>query len=96
MISLDGSFNGDATALLRLPAIVSVHPHMDVLGLWESPQQDDSYRVPILEVEQAIRDATKSYKVLEIVADPFRWARSPSSSNPRASRSWSSTRHRPG
>ena len=74
VISLDGSFNGDATALLV--ATVSPTPHVDVLGLWESPRGDDTYRVPVLEVEQAIRDAAKRYKVVEVVADPFRWARS--------------------
>ncbi len=74
IISLDGSFNGDATALLV--ATVSLTPHVDVLGLWEPPRGDDTYRVPVLEVEQAIRDAAQRWKVVEVVADPFRWARS--------------------
>jgi len=73
VVSLDGSFNGDSTALLI--ATVSQHPHVGVLGLWESKDEDSSWRVPILDVEQTIRDATKTYRVVEIVADPFRWAR---------------------
>lgn len=73
VISLDGSFNGDATALLV--STVSKRPHVDVLGLWTPPAQDDSYRVPILEVEQVIRDATKRWRVIEVVCDPFRWGR---------------------
>ena len=73
VIALDGSFNGDATGLVL--ATVDKHPHFDVLGLWEPPVGDDTYRVPILEVEQAIRDACARYRVVEIVADPFRWAR---------------------
>src|SRR5699024_8068590 len=40
VISLDGSFNGDATALIV--ATVDAHPHMDVLGLWEPPDGDES------------------------------------------------------
>ncbi|MGV9481333.1 terminase TerL endonuclease subunit [Gordonia aichiensis] len=74
VLSLDGSFNGDATALTV--ATVSAQPHFDVVGLWEPPDGDDGYRVPILKVEQAIRDATKRWRVVEVVCDPFRWSRS--------------------
>lgn len=74
VIALDGSFNGDSTALLI--ATVDTHPHMDVLGLWASEGEDSSWRVPILEVEQRIRDACTKYDVVEVVCDPFRWARS--------------------
>jgi len=74
VVSLDGSFNGDSTALLL--ATVSQTPHFDVLGLWASEDEDSTWRVPILDVEQAIRDACKTYNVREIVADPFRWSRS--------------------
>lgn len=74
VIALDGSFNGDATALLV--STVDQHPHMDVLGLWTPPDDRPDYRVPILAVEQTIRDATRKWNVVEVVADPFRWARS--------------------
>lgn len=74
VVALDGSFNGDATGLLV--ATVDKHPHLDVLGLWTPPDSDDTYRVPILEVEQRIRDATKRFNVIEVVCDPFRWSRS--------------------
>ncbi len=73
VVCLDGSFNGDATGLLV--ATVDVHPHVDVLGLWEPPAGDETYRVPILDVEQAIREACTTFEVVEVVADPFRWAR---------------------
>lgn len=73
VVALDGSFSDDTTALLL--ATVSEEPHLDVLGVWERPPGDDSYRVPVAEVEQAIRDACKRYEVVEIVADPFRWTR---------------------
>ncbi len=74
VIALDGSFNGDATALLV--ATVDQHPHVDKLGVWTPPDESPNYRVPILEVEQAIRDAAKRWNVVEVIADPFRWARS--------------------
>ena len=73
VLALDGSFNGDATALVV--ATVDKHPHMDVAGLWEPPDGDEAWRVPILEVEQTIRDACRRWEVVEVTADPFRWAR---------------------
>ncbi|MFC5999349.1 terminase large subunit domain-containing protein [Quadrisphaera sp. GCM10027208] len=73
VIALDGSFNGDATALLV--ATVSPRPHFDVVGLWEPPAGDSDYRVPVAQVEDAIRAAARRWHVLEVVADPFRWTR---------------------
>ena len=73
VLALDGSFNADATAVVV--ATVDKHPHMDVAGLWEPPDGDESWRVPILEVEQTIRDACRRWDVVEVTADPFRWAR---------------------
>ena len=74
IISLDGSFNSDATALVV--STVSTTPHMDVAGLWEPPVGDKDYRVPVEEVEERIRAACRYWDVREIVADPFRWTRS--------------------
>lgn len=71
VLALDGSYNGDATALLV--ATVSQEPHFDVVGLWTPQDEDD--RVPVFEVEQAIRDAAKRWKTVEVIADPFRWTR---------------------
>jgi len=51
-------------------------PHLDVAGLWEPPAGRPEYRVPILDVEDAIRAARRRWQVRQIVADPFRWARS--------------------
>ena len=52
---------------LRSPAVVSC---------WEiPPAADTSWRVPIADVEQAIRDACRRWTVREIVCDPFQWAR---------------------
>lgn len=74
VLALDGSFNGDSTAL----AVVEVgeFPHLSVAGLWEKPAEDHEWRVPILDVEEAIRTAFVRWRVVEITADPARWARS--------------------
>ena len=72
VLAFDGSFSGDSTALLL--ATVDKKPHFDVLALWEGT--DDTFRVPIQEVEDTIREACRRFDVVELVADPFRWARS--------------------
>lgn len=76
VIALDGSFGGraaDATALVI--GTVSPTPHFDLLAVWENDGTPE-YRIPVLEVEDAVRQARKRYKVKELVADPFRWQRS--------------------
>ncbi|SLL01421.1 phage terminase [Mycobacteroides abscessus subsp. abscessus] len=73
VIALDGSFSDDTTALLV--GTVSETPHFDTVRVWERPAGDESYRVPVAQVEQEIRDACRRWQVVEIVADPFRWTR---------------------
>lgn len=73
VVSLDGSFNSDATAVLV--ATIGLSPHMDVVGLWEPPTGDADYRVPVEDVEDVIRAACRRWNVVEVVADPFRWTR---------------------
>ena len=73
VLALDGSFNQDATALV-VCELADV-PHLDVAGLWEPPNRRLDWRVPVLEVEQAIREACRRWNVREVVADPFRWTR---------------------
>jgi phage terminase large subunit-like protein len=74
VLALDGSFNGDSTALVV--ATVGECPHLDVVGLWSRPDNDPGWRVPVRDVEQCIRDACRRWTVREITADPFRWQRS--------------------
>lgn len=76
VLSFDGSYSGtDATVLLA--ATVSPTPHLDIVGYWQRPQDaDDTWRIPVLEVEQRIRDACRRWNVREITADPYRWQRS--------------------
>jgi phage terminase large subunit-like protein len=70
VVAFDGSFNGDTTVLVV--ATVDQQPHLDLVELWEA----DGRQVPIVDVETAIRAACRRWRVLEIAADPFRWARS--------------------
>lgn len=73
VLALDGSFSDDTTAIVV--ATVSETPHFDLVRAWSRPADDDSWRVPILEVEDAIRDAHKRWQVTELAADAFRFAR---------------------
>lgn len=72
VLALDGSYNGDTTALVV--GTVSAQPHFDVVRVWD-PKGDPDYRVPIAEVEEVIRRSAKNWNVLEIAADPFRFTR---------------------
>lgn len=74
VLSLDGSFNGDSTALVAVE--VGAFPHVTVAGLWERSSTAEDWRVPILDVEDAIRTACLRWNVVEVTADPSRWARS--------------------
>jgi phage terminase large subunit-like protein len=70
VLAFDGSFNGDTTVLVV--ATVAERPHIDLVEMWEA----SGAQVPIVDVEAAIRAACRRWRVLEIAADPFRWARS--------------------
>ena len=73
VVALDGSFSDDTTALLV--GTVATEPHFDVLRVWERPPGDDTYRVPVAQVEDTIRESCRRWRVVEIIADPFRWTR---------------------
>jgi phage terminase large subunit-like protein len=74
VLGLDGSFSQDCTALVAVT--VGESPHVDVVELWEPPAGRLDYRVPVADVEEAVRDACRRWAVREIAADPFRWTRS--------------------
>jgi phage terminase large subunit-like protein len=75
VLALDGSFSQDSTALVAW--VVGDAPHLDVVGLWESPNpSDETYRIDVLDVEDEIRAACRQWRVLEVTADQFRWQRS--------------------
>jgi hypothetical protein len=62
VLAFDGSFNGDTTVLTV--ATVDQRPHVDLVELWEAAGR----QVPIVDVEQAIRQACRRWRVLEIDA----------------------------
>lgn len=70
VLTFDGSFSGDSTALVGC----TLDRHHFVVEAWEKPSDVIDWRVPIADVKQAIRDACIKYRVLEVAADPFRWA----------------------
>jgi phage terminase large subunit-like protein len=74
VLGFDGSFSGDCTALVAVT--IGDRPHVELVNLWEAPEGARDWRVPILEVEEAIRQACRRYRVRAIVADPYRWQRS--------------------
>lgn len=71
-LGLDGSFNGDSTALVAC----TPDRFLSVIGCWEKPHGDERWRVPIADVEAAVKDACRTYRVAEVTADPYGWARS--------------------
>jgi hypothetical protein len=73
VLAFDGSFNGDTTGIIVVE--IGDIPHVDVVECWENVGDPD-WRVPIEDVEDTIRDAARKWKVREIPADTYRWARS--------------------
>lgn len=74
VIGFDGSFNGDCTAIVGVT--VEEVPHIFPIAVWERPDEAGAdWQVPVLEVEDSIRDACARWQVLEIACDPYRWAR---------------------
>jgi len=72
VVAFDGSFDGDSTVLVG----ATLDGHVEPLLLFERPLDDPHWRVDIGEVEAAILEIGKRYEIVELAADPFRWARS--------------------
>jgi len=70
VLGFDGSWKGDSTALV---ACRVSDLRVFVLGHWEAPQDDAHWRVPMADVRDALRDALSTYRVVNLVADPYRW-----------------------
>lgn len=71
VLGFDGSRNGDNTALVAVT--VEHDPKVKVLGLWERPPGNDSWRVPRQQVKDKIRKAFADYKVCELAYDSYLW-----------------------
>lgn len=74
VLGFDGSFSNDSTALVAC----TLDGHLAVVEAWERPAgpAGDGWRVDIADVEDAVRSACKTYSVLELACDPYRWQRS--------------------
>ena len=80
VLGFDGSFSGDASVIVAATIPKGDEPvKVNLVKAWEKDLtiHDDSWRVNISEVEQAIIDYCTSHpNVVEIACDPFRWQRS--------------------
>jgi phage terminase large subunit-like protein len=70
VLGFDGSFSNDSTGIVGVRLSDGA---VFVLGLWERPIDDLSWRVPIEAVELRMEEICKIYDVREIHCDPFRW-----------------------
>jgi len=79
VLGVDGSFNGDTTAIVAVtvPKSKDDKPHVWLVKAWEKqPNDPDDWRVDTLDVERTIIDfAQKHPNTKEIAFDPFRWQR---------------------
>lgn len=73
VLGFDGAWKGDSTALV---AVSIADFHVEVLGIWEAPENDPDWRTPAVEVEEAIREACARFTVRELAADPWRFEQS--------------------
>jgi hypothetical protein len=74
VLALDGSYNGDSTGIIAVQ--LGEFPHTVVGGLWEKDETDPDWKINYQDVEDHIRMLCKRWRVVEITADPYRWARS--------------------
>jgi phage terminase large subunit-like protein len=73
-LGLDGSFNGDSTALV---AVTTEEPRfLEVVELWERPERDPEWQLAIADVEEVVHVACSRFKVRELALDYNRWAAS--------------------
>lgn len=78
VLAFDGSFNGDSTVIVAATVPAPDQPvHLAPVAVWERPENaGPDWKVPVVDVEDAIRAACQRYHVLEIACDTYRWQRS--------------------
>lgn len=75
VLALDGSWTGDSTALVA--CTLAVPRRLVVAGHWERPDNaDQHWRIPAEDVEEAVLEACRRYRVAEVACDPFNLQRS--------------------
>jgi phage terminase large subunit-like protein len=74
VLGFDGSFNGDCTAIVGVTC--EEIPHVFIVEMWEKPDGESAdWQVPVMDVEESIRNACLKWQVEEIACDAYRWAR---------------------
>ena len=71
VLAFDGSWSNDSTGIVGC----SMDGHLEVLGHWERPPNEESWRVDIDLVEERMRELCRTYTVREVACDPYRWSR---------------------
>ena len=75
VLGVDSSFTSDSTAVVAVD--LGEIPHIAVVGVWERPDNAPAdWQIPVLDVEQAIRDARSRWNVREVACDEYRFQRS--------------------
>lgn len=74
VLAVDASLKDDTTGIVV--GQIGPKPHFDTLAVWAKPPNDDGWRVPMAQVEQVIREATKRWRVREVAYDPAYFTRS--------------------
>jgi phage terminase large subunit-like protein len=69
-LGFDGSRYDDATALVGTEVESG---HQWPLGIWERPLRDETWEVPVSEVDGAVADAFARWDVWRMYADPPKW-----------------------
>lgn len=69
-LGFDGSKYRDATALV---ASRLSDGKLFELRIWERPKEALEWKVPTIEVDQAVKDTFEAYEVSVLFADPYRW-----------------------
>ncbi|GGM78370.1 terminase [Longimycelium tulufanense] len=69
VLGLDGSWSGDATAIVacRIRDL-----HLAPVRVWEAPEGDAEWRLPHAELAHVLDEACRTYRVAEVAADPYR------------------------
>ena len=71
VLGFDGSRTGDNTAIVVVE--VGDKPFVDLVRLWERPQDAPGWTVPRSEVKSVLRACCARWRVLEVAWDPYLW-----------------------
>lgn len=73
VLGFDGSWAGDSTAVVGC----TLDGYLFVIDAWEKPEGGAAeWRVPVMDVEQSVRNTCATRQVLAVACDPYRWQRS--------------------